>query len=421
LSGNNDTFPPNTGTPSPSIRYTNGQGLGYTTTYTYDGLNRQTKVTTPDGAIAASSYSAQTAAIENASTNPCGTCYLSYDHLGTVRMVTDPVFASITRHDYLPFGDEIPGGVAGRNGQFGPYTDNVDEKFTGQVRDAETLNDFFNARYYTAPLMRFLSSDPGNAGADPTDPQTWNGYAYVRNNPLALIDPSGMGWQTTDVTVCTPVISSSISYESGDFFSTGTLGGYTSECHTVTQWTWVADQAVGQSGGGSGGGGGGGGISSTPSTPNQPPKSGIGIRAPGQTFNACMAQHANEYSLGGLVDTSYGLATGKDSSVSTNPLASFVLGNSINTLLFGSRGEAASAALSNAPSAITGGMGNALTYGREDVRHHGVESCRSRWSACCTGPIVGRSKSRDRESGQLPESGAIVCREDGARCGFHWC
>lgn len=31
-----------------------------------------------------------------------------------------------------------------------------------------------------------------NAGADLTNPQTWNGYSYVRNNPLALVDPSGM-------------------------------------------------------------------------------------------------------------------------------------------------------------------------------------------------------------------------------------
>jgi hypothetical protein len=95
-----------------------------------------------------------------------------------------------------------------------------------------------------------------------------------------------------------------------------------------------------------------------------PPKSGIGIRAPGQTFQACMAQHANEYSLGGLIDTSYGLATGKDSSVSINPLASFFLGNSINTFFFGSGGENEATALNNAPSAITGGMGSALTYGR---------------------------------------------------------
>jgi hypothetical protein len=54
------------------------------------------------------------------------------------------------------------------------------------------LNDFFGARYYTAPLMRFLTPDPANLNAvDPTDPQTWNQYAYVRNNPLNSIDPSG--------------------------------------------------------------------------------------------------------------------------------------------------------------------------------------------------------------------------------------
>jgi hypothetical protein len=31
-----------------------------------------------------------------------------------------------------------------------------------------------------------------NLGADLLDPQSWNAYAYVRNNPLALVDPSGM-------------------------------------------------------------------------------------------------------------------------------------------------------------------------------------------------------------------------------------
>jgi RHS repeat-associated protein len=64
-------------------------------------------------------------------------------------------------------------------------------KFTGQVRDSETGNDFFNARYYTAGYGRFLSPDPGNAGADLSNPQSWNAYAYVGNNPLGFTDPNG--------------------------------------------------------------------------------------------------------------------------------------------------------------------------------------------------------------------------------------
>jgi hypothetical protein len=38
----------------------------------------------------------------------CTTCYLSYDHLGSVRLVTDQNANVVTRHDYLPFGEEIP-------------------------------------------------------------------------------------------------------------------------------------------------------------------------------------------------------------------------------------------------------------------------------------------------------------------------
>jgi hypothetical protein len=52
--------------------------------------------------------------------------------------------------------------------------------------------DFFHARYFGAALGRFTSPDPGNAGADITNPQSWNAYGYVLGNPLALVDPSGL-------------------------------------------------------------------------------------------------------------------------------------------------------------------------------------------------------------------------------------
>jgi hypothetical protein len=68
--------------------------------------------------------------------------------------------------------------------------------------------------------------------------------------------------------------------------------------------------------------------------------------------------------LGGLIDTSYSLATGQDASLSSNPLASFFLGNSINTFFFGSGGENAVTALNDAPSVAASRMAGALSYGR---------------------------------------------------------
>ncbi len=65
-------------------------------------------------------------------------------------------------------------------------------KFTGKERDSESGLDNFGARYDSSQYGRFMTPDPGNAGADPTNPQSWNMYSYVLNNPLSYIDPTGM-------------------------------------------------------------------------------------------------------------------------------------------------------------------------------------------------------------------------------------
>ena len=108
-------------------------------------------------------------------------------------MLTDGSGNVVARQDYLPFGEEIPADTAGRSASllFGA-SDGVEQKFTGQIRDSETGMDFFLARYYASAVGRFTSPDPMNLGADATDPQSWNAYAYVRNNPLALVDPMGL-------------------------------------------------------------------------------------------------------------------------------------------------------------------------------------------------------------------------------------
>src|SRR5271157_2730664 len=49
------------------------------------------------------------------------------------------------------------------------------------------------ARSYGSRLGRWMSPDPaGLAAVNPADPQSWNRYAYVRNNPTSLTDPSGL-------------------------------------------------------------------------------------------------------------------------------------------------------------------------------------------------------------------------------------
>jgi len=49
-------------------------------------------------------------------------------------------------------------------------------------------------RRYNPTEGRWISPDPAGVGAvDPPNPQSWNRYAYVMNDPLALTDPLGLG------------------------------------------------------------------------------------------------------------------------------------------------------------------------------------------------------------------------------------
>ncbi len=271
VSGNTGTFPMSPLTPGAGTTFTNNQlpsslatydaagnaiGLGSctnclaydaenrqvaaalnggTTSYGYDGAGNRVLKTTADGTVTVYVYDALNQLIAEytsaavAPAAPCQTCYLSWDQLGSTRLVTDAGGNVIARHDYLPFGEEIGAGNAGRPSGWGAL-DAVDQKFTGQERDDESHLDFFEARYYGSAQARFNSPDPMNAGADLYNPQSWNGYAYVMNTPLSAVDPDGLD----SVTSNTPGFNASGQPASGN----STLGNSLFAPSDLFGWSW---------------------------------------------------------------------------------------------------------------------------------------------------------------------------------------
>jgi RHS repeat-associated protein len=117
---------------------------------------------------------------------------LGEDALGSVRLVTDEAGAVVSRHDYLPFGEEIPAGQYGRYTALGYGNDDeLTHRFTGKERDEESGLDYFGARYYSGAMGRFTGADRPFADQHIADPQSWNLYTYVRDNPLRYLDVDG--------------------------------------------------------------------------------------------------------------------------------------------------------------------------------------------------------------------------------------
>jgi RHS repeat-associated protein len=70
-------------------------------------------------------------------------------------------------------------------------------KFTAHERDllsgsGQYTLDYMHARYFMSAAGRFLSVDPSmDLKKTIRNPQEWNRYAYVENNPIRYTDPDG--------------------------------------------------------------------------------------------------------------------------------------------------------------------------------------------------------------------------------------
>ena len=125
--------------------------------------------------------------------------WLVADQLGTPRMVIDHTgsLSGVRRHDYFPFGEEIPADATWRTIVRGyGRGDSVRQKFAAYERDNETGLDYAQARYHANIQGRFTSVDPSRKSIVLTNPQSWNRYSYTLNNPLAYVDKNGK-WPTS--------------------------------------------------------------------------------------------------------------------------------------------------------------------------------------------------------------------------------
>jgi RHS repeat-associated protein len=179
-------------------------GTQSTTNYSYDGDGKRVKKVTGNTTTTYVYDAGGQLAAEYLSggTNPdTGTQYLTADHLGSTRVaatIASGVVTTVNRFDYLPFGQEIP--TTWNRSSYVPDSSET-MKFTGKERDAETGLDYFEARYFSGAQGRFISPDPVFFQAEMlTDPQRFNQYSYVRNNPLRYIDPTGEKIELTGAT-----------------------------------------------------------------------------------------------------------------------------------------------------------------------------------------------------------------------------
>lgn len=113
------------------------------------------------------------------------------DPLGSVLALADSAGTIQTEYTYEPFGRSTVTGASNTN----PF------QYTGRENDGTGLY-YYRARYYQPGLQRFISEDPILSAGNPNvpfsvpgllrNPLTLHAYAYVRNNPMNFVDPTGL-------------------------------------------------------------------------------------------------------------------------------------------------------------------------------------------------------------------------------------
>ncbi|MBL8292352.1 MAG: RHS repeat-associated core domain-containing protein [Bryobacterales bacterium] len=113
------------------------------------------------------------------------------DRLGSVLFRYNANTDTKKAYAYYPYGQSRGVNTPDYEDGFGTYT-----------RLNNNENHYADQRYYNAKNGRFHQPDPYQASGGPTDPASWNRYAYVQGDPANYVDPKGLdqayadgGWE----------------------------------------------------------------------------------------------------------------------------------------------------------------------------------------------------------------------------------
>jgi len=111
------------------------------------------------------------------------------DHLGSSSVVVDEAGSWLNREEYTPYGETSFGSFARKR-----------YRFTGKERDEESGLNYHGARYYATWIGKWISCDPIGVGGG------LNLYAYVKDNPMMLLDTTGLAPESDSI--CIPPMRS---------------------------------------------------------------------------------------------------------------------------------------------------------------------------------------------------------------------
>ena len=186
-------------------------------------------------------------------TDEGGVKYILSDHQGSNRAVVNNAGYVNSRTDYTAFGEEIQSNIGQRTAQGYASSDTLSQKYALTEKDKATGLDHTWYRKHENQAGRWTSPDPYNGSMNIGDPQSFNRYSYVNNQPINYVDPSGLfassggvcyGYDIFYITLKDGIV---INVEHLGFIATYCTGG---------------GGAGGAGGGGSAGGGNSGGSSS---------------------------------------------------------------------------------------------------------------------------------------------------------------